>query len=733
MTTAIKPIVGTSGDDQLNGGNGHEVLSGRGGNDLINSGNGHDIAYGGAGNDEIHGNSGNDTLYGSGGPSFVNLSAFNITEDYEGSVIFQSESAGYKNSLGSYKVSAEGLITDVQFHFPNASLPGSGGNTQSGTTSDLSMQAGDQLGFFIVANGYSYNNSYSDMNFNEGQLEFRNTDGSIATINSVNPSLWFVDTDGSETKLVYNAYHTAAGVESGNYQLNPDGIAHTVGLADTDAGLITLGFEDLYNGGDKDFDDSVFSVDIGNSNAQVLDPNIASGDSGIDQDQPTYTYQILGDGSLGKFDQDGNFIGISEQNDEIHGGNGNDDIYGRAGNDQLFGDDGNDLIDGGSGSDSAWGGSGNDNISGGKDNDQLYGDSGHDSINGGTGNDSAWGGSGNDTISGGKDNDQLYGDSGNDSINGGTGNDSAWGGSGNDNISGGKGNDHLYGDNGHDDINGGSGNDYIDGGKGNDHLYGGNGDDTLIGASGNDQLEGGTGNDSLYGGDKNDQLKGRSGDDYLDGGSGNDNLRGGVGNDTLLGGSGNDNLKGGSGNDLIYSGANKDVVNGGSGIDTVSYSYADTSVNIDIHRKKVTGGDSDTLKSIENAVGSDHNDSLRGNRLDNRLEGGSGDDTLRGMRGDDELLGGSGADSFTWRQSDIDGSLDQILDFALGEDNLSFDVSASLANKDISEWMQLETSGDNTQLYADLDGDGDFSDAILFAELQGISTDSLSDLDISVA
>ena len=661
MTTAIKPIVGTSGDDQLNGGNGHEVLSGRGGNDLINSGNGHDIAYGGAGNDEIHGNSGNDTLYGSGGPSFVNLSAFNITEDYEGSVIFQSESAGYKNSLGSYKVSAEGLITDVQFHFPNASLPGSGGSTQSGTASDLSMQAGDQLGFFIVANGYSYNNSYSDMNFNEGQLEFRNADGSIATITSVNPSLWFVDTDGSETKLVYNAYHTAAGVESGNYQLNPDGIAHTVGLADTDSGLITLGFEDLYNGGDKDFDDAVFSVDIGNSNAQVLDPNIASGDSGIDQDQPTYTYQTLGDGSLGKFDQDGNFIGISEQNDEIHGGNGNDDIYGRAGNDQLFGGNGNDLIDGGSGSDSAWGGSGNDNISGGKDNDQLYGDSGHDSINGG------------------------------------------------------------------------SGNDYIDGGKGNDHLFGGNGDDTVIGASGNDQLDGGTGNDSLYGGDKNDQLKGRSGDDYLDGGSGNDNLRGGVGNDTLLGGSGNDNLKGGSGDDLIYSGGNKDVVDGGSGIDTVSYDYAESSVNIDLHRKKTTGGDSDTLKSIENAVGSDHNDNLRGNRLDNRLEGGSGDDTLRGMRGDDELIGGSGADSFTWRQSDIDGSLDQILDFALGEDNLSFDVSASLANRDISEWMQLETVGDNTQLYADLDADGDFSDAILFAELQGVSTDSLSDLDISVA
>ena len=174
------------------------------------------------------------------------------------------------------------------------------------------------------------------------------------------------------------------------------------------------------------------------------------------------------------------------------------------------------------------------------------------------------------------------------------------------------------------------------------------------------------------------------------------------------------------------------MVNGGSGIDTVSYSYTEDAVNIDIHRKKTTGGDSDTLKSIENAIGSDHNDSLRGNRLDNRLEGGDGNDTLRGMRGDDTLLGGSGADTFVWRQSDIDGSLDQILDFALGEDNLSFDVSASLANRDIDEWLQLDAGDNGTQLLADLDADGDFSNAILFAELQGVDTDSLSDIDISV-
>jgi len=175
------------------------------------------------------------------------------------------------------------------------------------------------------------------------------------------------------------------------------------------------------------------------------------------------------------------------------------------------------------------------------------------------------------------------------------------------------------------------------------------------------------------------------------------------------------------------------VVDGGSGIDTVSYDYADSAVNIDLHRKKTTGGDSDTLKSIENGIGSDYNDSLRGNRLDNRLEGGSGNDVIRGMAGADVLIGGMGADSFTWRQSDLDGSLDQILDFALGEDSLSLDVSSSLANRELDEWLMLEVGDNSSQLFADLDGDGDFSNAIAFAELQGVTTDSLADLSISVA
>lgn len=47
---------------------------------------------------------------------------------------------------------------------------------------------------------------------------------------------------------------------------------------------------------------------------------------------------------------------------------------------------------------------------------------------------------------------------------------------------------------------------------------------------------------------------------------------------------------------------------------------------------------------IENATGSDANDVLRGNALDNMLTGGAGDDMLTGDEGDDTIDGGAGTD-----------------------------------------------------------------------------------------
>ncbi len=55
-------VIGTSGNDILNGGNGADVLCGLGGNDTVNGGNGNDVVYGGSGNNTISGGNGNDVI-----------------------------------------------------------------------------------------------------------------------------------------------------------------------------------------------------------------------------------------------------------------------------------------------------------------------------------------------------------------------------------------------------------------------------------------------------------------------------------------------------------------------------------------------------------------------------------------------------------------------------------------------------------------------------------------------
>ncbi|HTK84545.1 MAG TPA: Ig-like domain-containing protein [Patescibacteria group bacterium] len=64
-------IVGTNGNDTINGGNHPNLIYGLGGNDTLNGGNSGDTIYGGSGNDVIHGNNGTDTLYAGSGIDFL--------------------------------------------------------------------------------------------------------------------------------------------------------------------------------------------------------------------------------------------------------------------------------------------------------------------------------------------------------------------------------------------------------------------------------------------------------------------------------------------------------------------------------------------------------------------------------------------------------------------------------------------------------------------------------------
>lgn len=72
--------------------------------------------------------------------------------------------------------------------------------------------------------------------------------------------------------LIADGANDGETVYSTDASLNPDGINHVVAFAYAlkDSPYLILGFEDLYGGGDKDFNDVLFAIDIGRANLAAL-------------------------------------------------------------------------------------------------------------------------------------------------------------------------------------------------------------------------------------------------------------------------------------------------------------------------------------------------------------------------------------------------------------------------------------------------------------------------------
>ncbi|MEI6573176.1 MAG: hypothetical protein WCO61_06505 [Alphaproteobacteria bacterium] len=121
-----------------------------------------------------------------------------------------------------------------------------------------------------------------------------------------------------------------------------------------------------------------------------------------------------------------------------------------------------------------------------------------------------------------------------------------------------------------------------------------------------------------------------------------ENVIGGKGADTFIGDGNANLLMGREGNDSI---------DGGDGSDTADYSYITSGTNgITVQLNTTTAavvsgvsGDQDTLKNIENIIGSVRNDRIFGDSKDNSIFGGDGNDTLSGDAGADVLDGGGNA------------------------------------------------------------------------------------------
>jgi Ca2+-binding RTX toxin-like protein len=254
----------------------------------------------------------------------------------------------------------------------------------------------------------------------------------------------------------------------------------------------------------------------------------------------------------------------------------------------------------------------------------------------------------------------------------------------------------LIGSEFNDTLIGNSANNRLIGANGDDILIGGLGADVLVGAFGHDyasyaqatggvraslinaasntgeaagdtyfgieRLIGSASGDTLIGDHFNNTLTGRGGADVLNGELGfdiasylgasagvNTSLTGSVtqtgdaAGDTYIsiegleGSQHNDTLVGDSGDNLLTGNGGADTLKGGAGIDTAAYNNAAAGVTASLESPNTNTGEanSDLYTSIENLIGSNFNDTLRGNALDNELRGGGGADVLDGRDGFD--------------------------------------------------------------------------------------------------
>ncbi len=397
------------GNDVVTGGDLDDTINGNTGDDTLTGGAGDDILIGGADNEVMverervieHDLSG---LSDTPAPG-IDETHFQLADDHAVTLSFVGEEAKYRNTIGMYKIGDNGEITDVEIIFRDASESRWGG-TEPGTSVDLDLAAGDNFGLFIIANG-AYDRTLRHMR--DGHFEFRNDDGTLATLDSDQPELVFVDARGRAKEVKSAVYHTAAGGD--NLALNGDDAVH-VTSADNGEGGLRLAFEDQKIGGhgghgrhghhrhhhrhEPDFNDVVIDLSFAPVIETYLEP--ASDDDLL----------IGGDGKdtlIGGFGDDVLEGGAGK--DELDGGKGKDDLYGNGGADVLHGRGGKDKLVGGAGDDELRGGAGDDLLKGGSGDDLLRGGVGEDDLRGGDGDDKLVGGDGADTISGDAGNDLV--------------------------------------------------------------------------------------------------------------------------------------------------------------------------------------------------------------------------------------------------------------------------------------------------------------------------------------
>jgi uncharacterized repeat protein (TIGR01451 family) len=153
----------------------------------------------------------------------------------------QRAAAVFSNSLGVYEIDEMGLIRDVQILFNDV-------GEASGSDLITGVEAGHTLGFFIIADGKSFANNLTNadnLTFLDRNNAAANADGGVGLLLALN---------GTTQSL--NVFHSHAAA------LNPDGVQHAISGLSANGNKLIFGFEDLFGGGDRDYQDVLFSIDF---------------------------------------------------------------------------------------------------------------------------------------------------------------------------------------------------------------------------------------------------------------------------------------------------------------------------------------------------------------------------------------------------------------------------------------------------------------------------------------
>ena len=701
-------LFGDAGADSLYGGSNSDELYGGIGNDRLDGDAGSDTLWGEAGNDTLYGGTSSDTLYGGndadqlfGGSSADELFGDSGDDTLEGGASGDSLYGGAGVDTASYAGAGAGVSVslvaggtgvsddatgDVFDSIENLAgsahddtlagdangnlLTGGGGNDTllgSGGADTLSGEAGDDL--LIGGTGADSMAGGAD-GPNGDTLSYAGSTAGV-TVSLASGTASGGDAAGDSFTGIENLIGSAE-----TDTLTGDGGANTLDGSAGDDTIIGAGGDDTLLGG---LGDDLFlsgaGADFMNGGTGLRDVADYSGsasavDVGVDVAATNLGGDALGDTLLGV--------------EDLIGSDFDDELTGNTASNILTGGDGSDTINASSNNDTVYGGEGDDHIIGGRGADMIYGGNNGaagDTISysnselrvtvdldtgGGTGLGTGSGHSSGDILDGIENifgslyNDLLTGDAGANSINGFSGDDTIYGEGGVDQLIGGGGSDTLYGGAAADTLEGGAGDDILVGGSGADTLIGGgngtNGDtasyegsasgvtvNLFAGTASGGDAAGDTfsGIENLLGSSQNDTLTGTSIGNTIDGGAGNDTLYGGVG-------AGDDVLLGGSGNDTFGSDQGADAIDGGSGTeDVVDYSASNAAITLTLGAGATnTGGHAagDIVTTVENVIGSDHDDMITGDNVRNELYGGTGDDTLDGGANTDELYGGAGSD-----------------------------------------------------------------------------------------